>query len=106
MRVTVGWLKLKPGARDAFLRDIAAPFAVATRAEPGCLFFEMTASADDPDLIVITQSFRDAAAHAAHTASPHEAQLRRDLQSTGVRGDFLNLDTDANWTPDALTFPA
>jgi quinol monooxygenase YgiN len=105
MRVTVGWLRLNPGARDAFLRDIVRPFAAVTRAEDGCLFFEMTASADDPDMVVIVQSFRDAAAHAAHTASLHEAKLRRDLETIGVRGDFLNLDTSDPWSPDELTFP-
>jgi len=59
--------------------EIARPFTEATRAEPGCLWFDWSRSLDDPTEYVLVEGFRDDAAGAAHVQSAHFRQAQRDL---------------------------
>ncbi len=59
--------------------QIAGPFTEATRAEPGCLWFEWSRSVDDPAEYVLVEAFRDDAAGAAHVQSEHFASARTAL---------------------------
>ncbi|BCJ48701.1 antibiotic biosynthesis monooxygenase [Actinoplanes sp. NBRC 14428] len=58
---------------------IAGPFTQATRAEPGCLWFDWYRSLDDPHEYALVEAFRDAEAGAAHVNSAHFRQAQRDL---------------------------
>lgn len=69
--ITVKW-HVKPEFADEFI-DLTKAFTDATRAEPGCLWFEWSRSVDDPDRYVLIEAFRDAAAGAAHVQSAHFA---------------------------------
>ena len=51
--------------------DLSRAFTEATRAEPGCLFFDWSRSLDDLDEYVLVEAFRDGAAGAAHVQSEH-----------------------------------
>lgn len=51
--------------------QIAAEFTEATRAEPGCLWFDWSRSVDDPTEYVLVEAFRDDQAGAAHVQSAH-----------------------------------
>jgi len=51
--------------------DIARDFTQATRAEPGCLWFDWSRSLDDPTEYVLVEAFRDGDAGAAHVQSEH-----------------------------------
>jgi quinol monooxygenase YgiN len=51
--------------------EIAADFTGATRAEPGCLWFDWSRSLDDPCEYVLVEAFRDDAAGGAHVQSDH-----------------------------------
>jgi quinol monooxygenase YgiN len=46
-------------------------FTVATRAEPGNLFFDWYRSADDPNIYLLTEAFRDQEAGRRHVESDH-----------------------------------
>src|SRR3712207_2607129 len=59
--------------------SISKSFTEATRAEPGCLWFDWSRSLDDPDEYVLVEAFRDDDAGAAHVNSDHFAQARRTL---------------------------
>src|ERR1700730_1614447 len=59
--------------------DIAADSTEATRAEPGCLWFEWSRSLADPAEYVLVEAFADAAAGAAHVQSEHFAGARKTL---------------------------
>lgn len=59
--------------------EITAEFTRATRAEPGCLWFDWSRSLDDPAEYVLIEAFRDDAAGAAHVGSEHFATARRTL---------------------------
>jgi quinol monooxygenase YgiN len=66
--------------------EIAAEFTAATRAEPGCKWFDWSRSVDDPAEYVLVEAFTDDAAGAAHVRSEHfkKAQqwLPRHLAAT------------------------
>ena len=69
---------VKPEHADAWPR-ITEPFTRATRAEPGCLWFEWSRSLDDPHEYVLVEAFRDGEAGAAHVGSAHFKQAQQDL---------------------------
>jgi quinol monooxygenase YgiN len=51
--------------------DLVGEFTSASRAEPGCIFFDWYRSVEDPNTYILVEGFRDAAAGEAHVASEH-----------------------------------
>ncbi|MEO6510024.1 MAG: putative quinol monooxygenase [Nocardioides sp.] len=70
--------RIKAEDADAW-PDISRAFTAATRAEPGCLWFDWSRSVDDPQEYVLVEAFADDAAGGAHVRSDHFAAARRDL---------------------------
>lgn len=58
---------------------IVDDFTRATRAEPGCLWFEWSRSLDDPTQYVLVEAFRDPEAGAAHVTSAHFKAAQQTL---------------------------
>jgi len=63
-------LELHPGARDEILAR-ASEVQAATRAEPGCLAYDFFTCTDDPDRLVLVETWADQAAHAEHLRQDH-----------------------------------
>ncbi|MCF6524245.1 putative quinol monooxygenase [Streptomyces sp. JJ36] len=59
--------------------EIAAEFTEATRAEPGCLWFEWSRGVDDPAEYTLVEAFRDEEAGAAHVQSDHFRAAQQHL---------------------------
>ena len=59
--------------------EIVDEFTRATRAEPGCLWFDWSRSLDDPTEYVLVEAFRDGDAGAAHVQSDHFKNARATL---------------------------
>ena len=59
--------------------EISRAFTEATRAEPGCLWFDWSRSLDDPNEYVLVEAFADDAAGAAHVGTQHFKDAQRDL---------------------------
>lgn len=59
--------------------EISGSFTQATRAEPGCLWFEWSRSLDDPTEYVLVEAFRDGDAGAAHVHSDHFKAAQQTL---------------------------
>ncbi|MCF6475031.1 antibiotic biosynthesis monooxygenase [Nonomuraea sp. MG754425] len=59
--------------------EISAAFTAATRAEPGCLWFDWSRSLDDPNEYVLVEAFRDDEAGGAHVQSAHFKQAQQEL---------------------------
>lgn len=59
--------------------EIADEFTRATRAEPGCLWFDWSRSLDDPNEYVLVEAFRDGDAGGEHVRSEHFATARTTL---------------------------
>jgi quinol monooxygenase YgiN len=53
------------------LLDVVGP----TRAEDGCLLYDLHDSVEDPDVIAFYEIWATRAAHAAHDATPHIVDL-------------------------------
>ena len=70
--------RVRPDDADRW-PEIVGSFTAATRAEPGCLWFEWSRSLGDPTEYVLVEAFRDDQAAAAHVQSEHFAAARRDL---------------------------
>jgi len=70
--------RIKPEHADDWPR-IAGPFTEATRAEPGCLWFDWSRSLDDPTEYVLVEAFRDGDAGGAHVTSDHFQRAQREL---------------------------
>lgn len=79
--------------------EIAAEFTRATRAEPGCLWFEWSRSVDEPTEYVLVEAFRDDDAGVAHVQSahfkaaqqtlpPHLVETPRIVNATVPQGDW------------------
>ncbi len=63
-------VQVKPECVAAFQAATLAN-ARASRQEPGVARFEVMQQADDPTRFVLVEVYRDAAASAAHKATPH-----------------------------------
>ena len=59
--------------------EISREFTEATRAEPGCLWFDWSRSLDDSNEYVLVEAFRDDEAGAAHVGSDHFRAAQRHL---------------------------
>jgi quinol monooxygenase YgiN len=70
--------RVRPDDADRW-PDISRDFTLATRAEPGCLWFDWSRSLDDPNEYVLVEAFRDGPAGAAHVQSAHFKAAQRDL---------------------------
>jgi quinol monooxygenase YgiN len=62
--------RIRPEHADRW-PEIASEFTQATRAEPGCMWFDWSRSVADPTEYVLVEAFRDDAAGAAHVQSEH-----------------------------------
>ena len=58
---------------------ISKAFTEATRAEPGCLWFDWSRSLEDPAEYVLVEAFRDDGAAGTHVTSDHFTAAQRDL---------------------------
>lgn len=70
--------RIKPEHADRW-PEIARSFTEATRAEPGCLWFDWSRSLDDHDEYVLVEAFRDDEAGSAHVTSEHFQKARAEL---------------------------
>jgi quinol monooxygenase YgiN len=65
---------IRPDRIDEWTQ-LARDYATAVNAEEGCLFFEWSRGLEDPNEFVTIEGFRDADAGAAHTRTPHFAEM-------------------------------
>ncbi|MFI5731827.1 putative quinol monooxygenase [Kribbella sp. NPDC051587] len=70
--------RVKPESAEDW-PSIAADFTAATRAEPGCLWYDWSRSLDDPNEYVLVEAFADDDAATAHVTSDHFKAAQRDL---------------------------
>ena len=70
--------RVLPEDADQFTA-ITAEFTAATRAEPGCLWFDWARSVDDPTTYVLVEAFRDGDAGVAHVQSDHFRTAQQTL---------------------------
>ena len=96
--IVVKWT-VKPEFRDTFLDEVSE-FTAATRAEPGCLWFDWSRSVEHPDEFVLVEAFEEGDAPAAHVNSAHFKKAQADLPRLLVRTpDIINVRVDgSDWS--------
>lgn len=68
--------KCKPGMREAFLEAIRAEgLDAASRAEAGNSKYDYYFAADEPDVLLLVEHWRDEEAVRLHNAEPHFRRL-------------------------------
>lgn len=70
--------RVLPEHADAW-PEISRSFTEATRAEPGCLWFDWSRSLDDAAEYVLVEAFRDGDAGGAHVRSAHFKAAQQEL---------------------------
>src|SRR5690625_5551085 len=73
----VAKFKVKPEHADDW-PELAREFTEATRAEPGCLWFDWSRSVDDPNEYVLVEAFQNDAGE-AYVNSDHFRKAQQDL---------------------------
>lgn len=92
---------VRPESADRW-PEIAADFTAATRAEPGCLWFDWSRSVEAPGKYVLVEAFRDESAGAAHvqpayfraaqqTLPPHLLETPRVVNTSLPQDDWSRL---------------
>ncbi len=88
MLLIEGWLRLAQGEFDK-VQEQASAMVAATRAEEGCLHYAFARDIDEPDLIRVSERWRDQEALAAHSASAHMAEFNKAMASVQREGADL-----------------
>ena len=70
--------RIRPEDADRW-PEISRSFTEATRAEPGCLWFDWSRSIEDPNEYVLVEAFADDDAGAAHVQTDHFKAARKEL---------------------------
>ena len=70
--------RIRPEDADRW-PEISRSFTEATRAEPGCLWFDWSRSIEDPAEYVLVEAFADGDAGAAHVRSDHFSAAQKEL---------------------------
>ena len=78
MIVITAKFRVRPEHAEAWPR-LSEAFTRATRAEPGCLWFDWSRSLDDPTEYVLVEAFRDGDAGGEHVQSAHFRDAQREL---------------------------
>ncbi len=90
MLMIEGWLKLASGEIER-LRPAAQKMVATTLTEDGCLHYAFAQDVSDPDLIRISERWRDQDALGAHSASAHMAEFQKTMATMKVEGADLRL---------------
>lgn len=83
MVIVMGHAKLAPGEVDR-LQEAARRQIETTRGEDGCEHYSFARDILDPDTLIISERWRDAAALAAHAKAPHMTGPNRALSDAKI----------------------
>ncbi len=69
-------LKARPGAHPELMAAAEAMIA-ATRAEPGCILYDLNVSITDPQSMIFVEAWKSRTALSEHFDAPHMAVWRK-----------------------------
>ena len=84
MIVVMGTIQLAKGDIDRLHGDIARQMA-ATQAEDGCEQYIFSRNVTDPDMLLISERWRDMDAIAAHGKTAHMAEFNKALGGATIK---------------------
>ncbi len=107
MIVTIAHAKIQPGKRDAFLEAVP-PFLSATRAEKGCIVYNIVECTDEPNHFLTVERWDGKASMDAHMAAEHTQVFlgvgRFGVRSADDRGDQRLQHRQGHVTPSPNRF--
>ena len=92
MIVLVVNFKVKEGQKDAFM-EVMKPLMLGSQSEPGCIEYNLFASDDDANALVLIEKFQDQAALDFHNEAGHFKQYAPKL------GDFCDNISAGRFAP-------
>jgi quinol monooxygenase YgiN len=75
MIVLVAKYTVKPGQGDAVEAALRRMAPLVKASEPGCALYHANRAADNPDLFLLYEIYKDDAALAAHRETPHFKEI-------------------------------
>jgi len=89
-KIMVVEFRAAPGRR-AELRAELLLLVAPTRAEDGCILYDLHESTEDPDVFAFYEIWASDAAHRAHDLTPHVGRIRAALKELAVAGGVRKL---------------
>jgi quinol monooxygenase YgiN len=77
----VAHIKAKPGMEDQMRQDLLG-LLTPTRAESGCITFDLLVNTKDPTIFVLYETWKDQAALDAHFQQPYVKQVFKAYEQT------------------------
>lgn len=85
--VVVAEFRVQPGKEDRFEELICRHARRSREEEEGCFVFDVSRHADEPDLFLLYEVYRDEGAYGVHRADPRHAILLEAAAPLLVRRD-------------------
>jgi quinol monooxygenase YgiN len=73
--VLIAKYHVTPGNTDQVLSELRRMKPLVAANEPGCVFYQVSRSAEDPDLVLLYEHYVDDAALQAHRETPHFKEI-------------------------------
>jgi len=89
--IVVASITAHPG-REARLEAVLAGLVAPSRAEAGCLRYDLHRRVDDPATFVFLEAWESPQAHAAHKETPHFQAARREQEGLVLRREARILE--------------
>jgi quinol monooxygenase YgiN len=87
---------VRPEYADGWL-ELVNEFTVATRGEPGNIFFDWYRNTDDPHQWLLVEGFKDGEAGRAHVESPHfQAAIAKLPQWLAATPEIVHVEVPAD----------
>ena len=90
MYVIIAPIQIKEGYKDRFIEEMIGDAKGSVEDEPGCLRFDVTQDAQDPNRIWLYEVYKNEAAFEEHTKAPHFIKWRDATQDwredSGLQG--------------------
>lgn len=84
MLVIAGHVRIDPAQREAAI-SAARDMMEATRREPGCISYTLSADVADPGVFHIFEEWEGQAALESHFSAPHMATFQKQMGGLGVK---------------------
>jgi len=88
----IAHVRAAPGKGDALAALLTEQAGVILRTEPGCIYYRLHRSTDDPDVFVFYEAYVDKAAVEAHHNSPHIAAYRKRRLDEGLAAGPVQIE--------------
>ena len=80
----IAHLRAAPGKGDALAALLTEQAGVVRKTEPGCLYYRLHRSTQDPDVFVFYEAYVNQAELDVHMKSPHIAAYRKRRADEGL----------------------